>query len=145
MPQVGSIDASMRQKYIHPLNSRDYKHTYRKTGVTHTVHCKEFWQALHLLRRGWIGHVSRAKCRQCLSLLNGSIYVAMKSSNLCAKSIETEKLQCQNASTAMPSDRKTLGQQANQAERHLVTWCPPTRKALGKPRLLCKHASLETG
>ena len=30
------------------------------------------------------------------------------------------------------------------ASLHL-TYCPPTRKALGKPKLLCKHASLETG
>ena len=37
------------------------------------------------------------------------------------KGIAIGMLQCQNASTAMQSDKKRLYQQANQAMRHLLT------------------------
>ena len=59
--------------------------------------------------------------------------------------ISTGRLPCQNASTAKQSDKKTLCQQANQAWRHLLTSCPQTRKALGKPKILDNHASFQTG
>ena len=54
------------------------------------------WRNLHLVDKG-------------LSLVNNSMYVAM------------ESLQCQNASTALKLDKKTICQQANQAGRHLLT------------------------
>ena len=60
MLQIGSIDAghcidapntSARKTRVTPIA----RHTYRKTGVTHTVHWKECWQAaLHLLRRTFV-------------------------------------------------------------------------------------------
>ena len=41
--------------------TRDYKHTYHKTGVTH--HCKELWQDLHLLSKTFVITHQLVACR----------------------------------------------------------------------------------
>ena len=42
--------------------TRDYKHTYHKTGVTH--HCKELWQDLHLLSKTFVITHQLVGCRK---------------------------------------------------------------------------------